>query len=150
MTNIPYTVMLLFSILSSLLCLLLPALVSSRVATPEDPVNLAAHHIKRLSSPLKNLLHRRDTILFAGAPDPSTGLALNSTNGAVVETIPFEQEIDIPTQGHVVYFCVCYLSKHLKAAHGVVLMRWYRSRAKSTKITRSGSNSGSTTVSTGE
>ncbi|KAF6219696.1 hypothetical protein HO133_004165 [Letharia lupina] len=98
--------MLLFMVLSNLMCLLLPALTSAHVTTSEDPVNLAAHHVKRLSTPLKNLLHKKDAILFASTPTASNILALNSTNGEVAETIPFEEEIDIPGLGHLVYFLV--------------------------------------------
>lgn len=99
--------MLLFVVLSNLVCLLLPVLTSAHVTSPEDPVNLAAHHVKRLSNPLKNLLHKRDAILFAGTSSASNVLALNSTNGELAETIPFEEEIDIPGLGRVVYFLVC-------------------------------------------
>ncbi len=99
--------MLLAIVFSNLVYLLLPALISARVTTPEDPVNLAAHHIRRLSNPLKNLLHKRDAILFAGTPNVPNGLALNSTSGEVEDTIPFEEEIDIPGQGRRIYFFVC-------------------------------------------
>lgn len=99
--------MLLFIVLSNLVCLLLPALSSAHVATTKHPVNLAAHHIQRLSTPLRDLLHKRDAILFAGTPNASNALALNSTNGELAETIPFEEEIDIPGLGRVVYFLVC-------------------------------------------
>lgn len=98
--------MLLFVVLSNLVCLLLPVLTSAHVTTPDDSVNLAAHHVKRLSTPLKNLLRKRDAILLASAAGASNALALNSTNGKVVETIPFEVEVDIPGQGRLVYFLV--------------------------------------------
>lgn len=106
-TNLRCTVMLLFIVLSNLMCLLLPALTSAHVTTPKGSVNLAAHHVKLLSTPLKNLLHKRDAILFAGAPNASNALALNSTNGKVAETIPFEEQIDIPGLGRLIYFIVC-------------------------------------------
>ena len=97
----------LFILLSNLLCLLLPVFTFAHVTTPEDPVNLAAHHVKRLSNPLGNLLHKRDAILFAGGTNASSTLALNSTNGKIEETIAFEERINIPGQGQVVYFLVC-------------------------------------------
>ena len=98
--------MLLFIVLSNLVCLLLPALTSAHVTTPEDPVNLAAHHVKRLSTPLKNLLHKRDDILFASSSNSSNALALNSTNRDVAEMTTFEEEIYIPGLGRLVYFLV--------------------------------------------
>ena len=98
------TAMLLFILLSNLTCLLLPALT---YATAVDPVHLAARHVKRLSYPLKNLLHKRDAILFAGTKNVPGGLALNSTNGEVIETKPFEEQISIPREGSLVYFIVC-------------------------------------------
>lgn len=89
--------MLLFIVLSNLICLLLPALTSARVATPEIPTGLAARQLRRLLTPSKNLLHnKRDTILLAGTPEKPGGLRLNSTNGKIAETTPFESEIDIP------------------------------------------------------
>ena len=101
--------MLLLLFLSNLVCLLLPALISARATNPEDPVNLAAHHVKRLSTPLKlkSLLHKRDAILYAGIPNTPNGRALNLTDGQVAETIPFEEEIDIPGLGRLIYFLVC-------------------------------------------
>lgn len=99
--------MLLFTVLSNLIYLLLPALASAHVTTPGESANIAAHHVKRLSTPLKNLLHKKDAILFAGTPNASNVLALNSTNGQLAETIPFEEEIDIPGLGRLVYFRVC-------------------------------------------
>ncbi|CAF9932827.1 MAG: hypothetical protein ALECFALPRED_005387 [Alectoria fallacina] len=98
--------MLLFTVLSNLIYLLLPALASAHVTTPGESANIAAHHVKRLSTPLKNLLHKKDAILFAGTPNASNVLALNSTNGQLAETIPFEEEIDIPGLGRLVYFRV--------------------------------------------
>ncbi len=99
--------MLLFVVLSKLVCLLLPVLASAHVTSPEDPVNLAAHHVKRLSKPLKDLLRKRDALLFAGNLDTARVLALNSTNGESAQTITFEEEIDIPGLGRLVYFVVC-------------------------------------------
>ncbi len=98
--------MLLFVVLSNLVCLLLPVLASAHVTSPEDPVNLAAHHVKRLSKPLKEMLRKRDALLSAGNLDTAKVLALNSTNGEPAETITFEEEIDIPGLGRV-YFVVC-------------------------------------------
>ncbi len=99
--------MLLFIILSNLLCLLLPALTSAHGTIPEDPVNLAADHVKRLSNPLKNLRRRRDAILSAGNPSTSNALALNSMEGDVAEMMNFEAEIDIPGLEHRANFIVC-------------------------------------------
>lgn len=95
-------------VLSSLACLLLlPTLISAHMTISEVPVNLAAHHVKQLlATPLKNLLQKRDTVLFAGSPTASNILALNSTNGQVVETIPFQEKIYIPGQGPEIYFIV--------------------------------------------
>ena len=107
MASLRSDTMLLPIVLSSLICLLLPAITFARVTNREDSVNLAAHHVKLLSTPLKNLLHKRDAILFAGTPNVPGGLALNSTNGQIAETIPFEDEIDIPGPGRTVYFVVC-------------------------------------------
>ena len=103
--------MLLFIVLSNLLCLLVPAFAFAHVTTSEDPVNLAAHHVKRLSNPLKNLLHKRDAILSAGGTNASSALALNSTDGDGEENIAFENTIDIPGQGHKVYFIVCQTAR---------------------------------------
>lgn len=89
------------------MCLLLPSLTSAHVTTPKDSANLAAHHVERLSTPLRNLLHKRDAILFASVANASSTLALNSTNGEVVETIPFEEQIDIPGLARLIYFFVC-------------------------------------------
>ena len=105
--TIRHIIMLLFMLLSNLVCLFLPALISARVIAPEDPINLAAHHVKQLSTPSKNFLRKRDAILFPGAPNASNALALNSTNGEMVEAQPFEEEIDIPGQGGRVHFLVC-------------------------------------------
>ena len=91
--------------LSNFMCLLLPALTFAHVINQENPVDLAAHHKRLLSTPLKNLLHRREALLFASTPNVPGGLALNSTNGQVEETIPFEAEIDII--GRSLYFIVC-------------------------------------------
>ena len=101
----------LFIFLSNLLCLLLPALAFAHVTTPEDPVNVAAHHVKRLSNPLRNLLHKRDAILVAGGANASNRLTLNSTNGITEDSIAFEDTIDIPGQGQVVYFLVCQTAR---------------------------------------
>lgn len=106
-TNLRCIVMLLFIVLSNLICLLLPALTSAHVTAPKDSVNLAAHHVKRLSTPLRNLLHKRDAISFASVANASSTLALNSTNGDLEETIPFEEDIDIPGLAHLIYFFVC-------------------------------------------
>lgn len=105
-TNLRCTVMLLSIVLSNLVCLLLPAFTSAHITTPEDPVNLAALHVKHLSTPLRNLLHKRDTILFASSLNASNALALNSTTGEIAETRSFEEEIDIPGAGRIVYFLV--------------------------------------------
>ena len=98
--------MLLFIVLSNLLCLLLPTFAVAHVTTSEDPVNLAAHHVKRFSNPFKNLLHKRDAVLSAGGINASSALALNSTDEDV-ENVAFEDTIDIPGEGHTVYFIVC-------------------------------------------
>ena len=98
--------MLLFIVFSNLICLFLPSLISAHVTNPETPVHI---DVKLLSSPLKNLLHKRQTILFAGAPDASNTLALNSTNGQVTETISFDEtiSINVPEFKGIVYFIVC-------------------------------------------
>ena len=99
--------MLLFIIvLSNLLCLLLPAFALPHVTTPEEPVNIAAHHVKRLSDPLRNLLSKRDASFSASGSNAPNALALNSTGGIVKENVAFENTIDIPGQGHTVYFLV--------------------------------------------
>lgn len=97
--------MLLFIVLTNLVCLLVPALTSAHLTTSENTAKVASYHVKRLSTPLKNLLHKRDAILFAGSPNASKILALNSTNGEIAETIPFEAAIAIP--GDLTYFLVC-------------------------------------------
>ena len=99
--------MLLFIVLSNLVCLLLPALTSAHGTTPEDPVNLTADHVKRLSNPSRNLLRRRDAILSAGTSSTSDALALNSTEGEGSEMINFEAAIDIPGLEHRANFVVC-------------------------------------------
>ena len=114
-TVLRYTSMLLFIALSNLVCLLLPALIAARVTPWEDPVNLGAHHVKRLSTPLKNLLHKRDAVLFASTPNAPDSLALNSTSVEFLETIPFEEEIDIPGLGRVLYFNVCWVFRSFRA-----------------------------------
>ena len=96
----------LFIFLSNLLCLLLPTLAFAHVTTPEDPVNVAAHHVKRLSNPLRNLLHKRDAIPVAGGA--------NSTNAILEDSIAFENTIDIPGQGQVVYFLVCQTARMIE------------------------------------
>ena len=106
-TNLRCIVMLLFIVLSNLMCFLLPALTSAHVISPKDSVSPAAHHVKRLSTPLRNLLHKRDAILFASVANASSTLALNSTKGRLEDTIPFEEDIDIPGLAHTVYFFVC-------------------------------------------
>ena len=108
--------MLLFIVLSNLLCLLLPNFAFAHVTTPEDPVNLAAHHVKRLSNPLRKLLHKRDAILTASGANASSVFALNSTNDDVQETIAFENTIDIPGEEHVVYFIVCPTARMIRNA----------------------------------
>ena len=108
-TALHYTSMLLFIALSNLVCLLLPALIAARVTPWEDPVNLAAHHVKRLSTPLKNLLHKRDAVLVASNPNAPDRLSLNSTNGDIQGTMLFEKEIDIPGLGRLIYFNVCWV-----------------------------------------
>lgn len=107
--------MLLFIALSNLVCLLLPALIAARVTPWEDPVNLAAHHVKRLSTPLKNLLHKRDAVLVANTPNAPASFALNSTNGDNQGTILFEKEIDIPGLGHLIYFNVCWVFRSFRS-----------------------------------
>ena len=101
------TNMLLFMALSTLLYILLPALIATGVTASESPVNLASHDVKRLSTPLKNLLHRRDTIIIPGSPNAPDGFSLNSTSGKVAETEAFEEDISIPRFGSDTYFLVC-------------------------------------------
>lgn len=99
--------MLLFAVLSYFVCLLLPALTSAHFTTPKDPADIAAHDVKRLSTSLKNLLHKRNATLLAGVPNASDALALNSTDGEVANTITFEEDIKIPELGGLIYFFVC-------------------------------------------
>ena len=106
-TNLRCLVMLLFIVLSNLMCLLLPAFTSAQVTAPKDSVNPAAHHVKRLSTPSRNFLHKRDVILFASVANASSTLALNSTSGNVEVTIPFEEQIEIPGLTSLIYFFVC-------------------------------------------
>ena len=110
--------MLLFIALLNLVCFLLPALISARVTSREDPVNLAAHHIRSLSTPLKIWPHKRDAALTAGTAN------IASTNGGgEVEKIDFDEEIDIPGLGRVVYLHVCWISSELsKATFAVALI----------------------------
>ncbi|CAF9911013.1 hypothetical protein IMSHALPRED_009896 [Imshaugia aleurites] len=97
--------MLLMFVLWNFVFLLLPVITSAYVTAPKDPVKLAAHHVKRLSTPSNNFLRKRDVILFAGSPDASKVLALNSTNGELAETITFEEKIVIPGEDRI-YFLV--------------------------------------------
>ena len=113
--------MLLFIVLSNLLCLL-PTFAFADATTPEDPVNLAAHHAKRLSNPLRKLLHKRDAILSAGGINARDALALNSTSDHVAETIAFENSIDIPGEGHAVYFVVCQTARMIEIALELTLI----------------------------
>ena len=106
-TSLHCTVMLLFTVLSYFVCLLLPGLASAHFTIPKDPANLAAHNVKRLSTPLKNLLHKRNLTSFAGVSNASNALALNSTDGEIEETITFEEQINIPEIGSLIYFFVC-------------------------------------------
>lgn len=99
--------MLLFIALSNLVCLLLPALISARATSPKNPANLAAQPIKRLPTPPRNLLHKRDSTSLAGTANILHGLALNSTNNGAGNEIDFEAEIDIPGVARVIYFLVC-------------------------------------------
>ena len=110
--------MLLSNFLSNLLCLLLPAFAFPHGTTPEVPVNLAAHHLKRLSNPLSNLLHRKDAILSAGGTNAPNALALNSTSDKMEENIAFESTIDIPGEGHTVYFLVCQTARMIDNGFG--------------------------------
>ena len=98
--------MLLSIALSNLVYLLLPAVLSARVMTPEDSADLAAGDIKRLSTPLKNLLPTEKAMSLSGTPSGPNGIALNSTN-AVGETLEFEAAINIPGLGPSIYFVVC-------------------------------------------
>ena len=111
-------IMLLFIVLSNLLCLLLPAFAFPHRTTSEDSVNIAAHHVKRLSNPLRNLLHKRDAILSAGGPNAPNALALNSTTGNIRENLAFDNTIDIPGQGHAVYFIVCQTGRMIDNGFG--------------------------------
>lgn len=106
-TSLGCTFMLLFIVLSYFVCLLLPALTSAHFTTPKDPADIAAHNVKRLSTPLKNLLHKRNVTLFASIPNAPNAVALNGTDGEISETITFEQQINIPEIGSGVYFFVC-------------------------------------------
>ena len=110
--------MLLFIVLSNLLCLLLPAFAFPHATIPEDSVDIAAHHVKRLSNPLRNLLHKRDAILSAGGSNAPNALALNSTVGNIQENIAFENTIDIPGQGHIIYFVVCQTARMIDNGFG--------------------------------
>lgn len=98
--------MLLFIALSNLVWLLLPALIFARATSPKDPVNLPAHPIKRLPTPLKDLLHKRGFSL-AGTANILPGLDLNGTNNGAAKELDFEAEIDIPGLARVIYFLVC-------------------------------------------
>ena len=98
--------MLLSIALSNLVYLLLPAVISARVITPEDSADLAAYDIKRLATPLKNLLPQEKAISLAGTTSGPNGIALNSTN-QVADTLEFEEAIDIPGLGGSTYFVVC-------------------------------------------
>ena len=98
--------MLLSIALSNLVYLLLPAVLSARIITPEGSADPAAFDIKRLSTPLKNLLPTEKAMSLAGTPSGPNGIALNSTN-AVRETLEFEAAINIPGLGPSTYFVVC-------------------------------------------
>ena len=98
--------MLLSIALSNLVYLLLPAVISARVVTPESSANLAAYDTKRLSTPLKNLLPTEKTISLAGTPSGPNGIVLNSTRSDD-DTIEFESAINIPGLEHSIYFVVC-------------------------------------------
>lgn len=89
-----------------MLCLLLPALISARATSPKDSVNLAAHPIKRLPTSLRNLLHKRDSTPLASTANILPGVALNSPGLGDAGEINFEQDIDIPGLGYVIYFLV--------------------------------------------
>lgn len=98
--------MLVLVVLTNVMCLLMPALTSAHVITPGDSVDRAAHNLKRLSTPLNNLIHKRDTTLLASTAGPSNALALNTTNEEAADTTSFEDEVDIPGRGRGVYFSV--------------------------------------------
>ena len=98
--------MLLSIALSNLVYLLLPAVISANVITSEDSADLAGFDIKRLSTPLRNLLPKEKAITLASTPSGSNGNTLNSTN-SVGDTLEFEATIDIPGLGGSTYFVVC-------------------------------------------
>ena len=101
--------MLLAIALSNLVYLLLPAVISASVTTPGDSANLSAYDVKRLSTPLKNLLPQEKNISLAGTPSGPNAITLNSTSG-IEETLGFEEAIDIPGLGRSIYFLVCEIS----------------------------------------
>ena len=97
--------MLLSNAVSNLIYLLLPAVISARVITSEDSTDLAAFDIKRLSTPLKNLLPTEKAISLAGTLSDADGTVLNATNSAE-PTSEFEAAINIPGLGPSIYFVV--------------------------------------------
>ena len=101
--------MLLAIALSNLVYLLLPAVISASVTTPGDSANLSAYDVKRLSTPLKNLLPQEKNISLAGTPSGPNAITLNSTSG-IEETLGFEEAIDIPGLGRSIYFLVREIS----------------------------------------
>lgn len=91
--------------LSNLIYLLLLAVISARAITSQDPAAPAAFDIKRLSTPLKNLLPAEKAISLAGTPSGPNGIVLNQTKED--GTIEFQASINIPGLVPSIYFEVC-------------------------------------------
>ena len=107
--------MLLSIVLSNLVYLLLPAVISARVITREDSADLAAFDMRSLSTPLKNLLPTEKAISLAGIPSGPDGIVLNSTNSAE-DTLEFEAAINVPGVERSIYFVVSRFSSKLPKA----------------------------------
>ena len=102
------TDMLLSIALTNLVYILLPAVI---FITSADSADSAAYDVKRLSTPLKNLLPTEKAISLAGTPSGPNGIVFNSTNSVDESpevTQEFEAAIDIPGLGRSTYFVVSW------------------------------------------